>query len=276
MPSSPRWLALVGAAGAAVALTACGSSASQSPTADQIASGKQKFGTCGSCHALADANMQGQEVIDNVPVPNFDDAFRALRDQGFQDSSIRGLIMGWIDLAEPPMPRHLLKGQDAYDVAAYVASVAGKGPAVAHKAYPPSVMDTPERERPQGAVLPEQTGGPASEQPPPSTSGGQTPAPAPPPAAGGQTLKLKADPSGQLKFIPSTLTAKAGKVTLQLTNASPIPHDIAIKGHGAPSQQIFGGKSASITVSLKPGTYEYYCSVPGHEQAGMKGTLTVK
>jgi plastocyanin len=276
-----RWLALLGAGGAALGLAACGSMASQDPTAAQIASGKQKFGTCGSCHALADANSPGQQVVSNVPVPNFDDAFRALRAQGFRESSIRGLIMGWIELAEPPMPRHLLKGQDAYDVAAYIASVAGKGPAQPEKALPPSVTApvgqsplTPGAS-PGNLNVPASTGA-APAQPPPTT-GGQ--APAPPPAAGGATVPVRADPTGQLRFVQKTLSAKAGKVTFDFTNPSPLPHNFAIKGNGVkagPSATIFGGKTASLTVTLKPGTYEYYCAVPGHEQAGMKGTLTVK
>ena len=98
-------------------------------------------------------------------------------------------------------------------------------------------------------------------------------------AAGAETkLALAADPSGALKYTKSTLTAKAGKVEIKLTNASPIPHDVAIKGNGAsagPTEQISGGGTADLTATLKAGTYEFYCTVPGHEQAGMKGTLTV-
>ena len=68
-------------------------------------------------------------------------------------------------------------------------------------------------------------------------------------------------------------------MTFDFTNASPVPHNFAIKGNGVkdgPSPTVFGGKTAPLTVTLKPGTYEYYCAIPGHEQAGMKGTLTVK
>lgn len=98
-------------------------------------------------------------------------------------------------------------------------------------------------------------------------------------AAGAETkLALAADPSGAFKYDKSTLTAKAGKVEITFTNASPVPHDVAIKGNGAtagPTEQISGGGTADLTATLKPGSYEFYCTVPGHEQAGMKGTLTV-
>jgi plastocyanin len=276
-----RWLALLGAAGAALGLAACGSAASKEPTAENIANGKAKFGTCGSCHALADANMAGQQVVSNTPVPNFDDSFRALREQGFKESSIRGLIMGWIDLAQPPMPRHLLKGQDAYDVAAYVASVAGKDPAQPEKALPPSVTapvgvspQTPGAS-PGNLNEPKTPAGEAPEQPA-TTGGEQTPAP---PAAGGATIPVKADPTGQLAFVQKKLSAKAGKVTFDFTNPSPVPHNFAIKGNGVtagPSPTVQGGATATLTATLKPGTYEFYCAVPGHEEGGMKGTLTVK
>jgi plastocyanin len=98
-------------------------------------------------------------------------------------------------------------------------------------------------------------------------------------AAGAETkLALAADPSGAFKYDKSTLTAKAGKVEITFTNASPVPHDVAIKGNGVnagPTEQISGGGTADLTATLQPGTYEFYCTVPGHEQAGMKGTLTV-
>jgi plastocyanin/cytochrome c553 len=276
-----RWLALLGAAGAALGLAACGSVAAREPTPDNIASGKQKYAVCSSCHALADANAPGQAVVENVPVPNFDDAFRALREQGFKESSIRGLIMGWIDLAELPMPRGLLKGQDAYDVAAYIASVAGKAPATPQKALPPEAT-APVGESPQtpGSRPPELNAPPPASTgaapPPVATTGGPAPAP---PSTGGETVPVKADPGGQLAFIRTKLTAKAGKVTLELTNPSPVPHNIAVKGNGVnagPSPTVEGGATASLTVTLKPGTYEFYCAVPGHEEGGMKGTLTVR
>ena len=101
----------------------------------------------------------------------------------------------------------------------------------------------------------------------PATTGGG--------AAGATTLALQADPTGQLKFVESKLTAKAGEITIKLTNASAVPHDVAVDGASGVSDQVQDGGSAELTVNLPAGTYQYYCTVPGHRQAGMVGTLTV-
>ena len=93
---------------------------------------------------------------------------------------------------------------------------------------------------------------------------------------GGSKLALAADPGGALKFDKSQLTAKSGKVTINLTNSSQTPHAVAVEGNGVDKDgQTVTGGSTSLTVDLKPGKYEFYCPVPGHKQAGMKGTLTV-
>jgi plastocyanin len=92
---------------------------------------------------------------------------------------------------------------------------------------------------------------------------------------GGQQLALQADPS-QLKFDKSTLTAKAGKVTITMTNPSPLQHDVAIKGGADAKGEVVGqGGKSTVTVDLKPGKYTFYCSVDGHESAGMTGELDV-
>ena len=93
---------------------------------------------------------------------------------------------------------------------------------------------------------------------------------------GGETLKLAADKSA-LKFDKTSLTAKAGKVTLEMANPSQIPHAVAIKGNGVDvdGKTIGNGETSTASADLKPGTYTFYCPVPGHEAAGMKGTLTV-
>jgi plastocyanin len=111
-----------------------------------------------------------------------------------------------------------------------------------------------------------------------SSSSASTPAPASGGGGGGgSSLKISADPS-QLKFSTTSLTAKPGKVTITMTNPSPLSHDVSIKGNGVNQQGNVVGKGSTSTVSatLKPGTYTFYCSVDGHEPAGMKGTLTVK
>ena len=94
-----------------------------------------------------------------------------------------------------------------------------------------------------------------------------------------QVLKLSADPGGALKYTQSTLSAKAGKITIEFTNDSSMQHDVAIQsGTSGPiigQTPTFSGGTKSLTVTLKPGKYTYFCTVPGHRAAGMLGTLTV-
>jgi uncharacterized cupredoxin-like copper-binding protein len=83
-----------------------------------------------------------------------------------------------------------------------------------------------------------------------------------------------------MKFDPATLTAKAGQpIQLTLSNSGQIAHDFAMKdGVASPiTSTAQAGQKASVTfIIAKPGTYSYICSQPGHEQAGMKGTLTIQ
>ena len=96
-------------------------------------------------------------------------------------------------------------------------------------------------------------------------------------SGGGETLKISADPT-KIAFNKKTLSAKAGKVTINMANPSSIPHGVAIQGNGVnqSGSVVNKGGSSTVSVSLKPGTYTFYCPVPGHRQAGMQGTLTVK
>ncbi len=95
----------------------------------------------------------------------------------------------------------------------------------------------------------------------------------------GGTVDISADPSGQLAFEQKTVTSKPGAVKIDFTNQSPLGHDVKISDS---SGQVLGGTdlvtngNANATVDLPPGTYTFFCDVPGHEEAGMKGTLTVK
>jgi plastocyanin len=111
---------------------------------------------------------------------------------------------------------------------------------------------------------------------PKATTG--SPAPASSPAAGAtSTLKLAANPAGQLAYDTKQLSAKAGTVTIDMTNMSSIEHNVTIaegsKVLGA--TPTFAGGTKALTLKLKPGTYTFFCSVPGHRQVGMEGTLTV-
>ena len=124
---------------------------------------------------------------------------------------------------------------------------------------------------------------------PPSPRPATTPAAAP--------IAVDADPSGALAFTQKTLTANpdfrgevtgttpppVGTVTFTFTNDSSVPHDFAIEVRNTKGVDRFGvterisnGASANLTLDLSDGEYTYLCTVPGHEQAGMNGTLTVQ
>jgi plastocyanin len=113
----------------------------------------------------------------------------------------------------------------------------------------------------------------SSEQPASTATATQEPASG---SSSGGTIKIGADPSGALKFVPTDVTAKAGKATIEFDNPSQVPHAVEIEGvSGAETKEVTGGNT-SVTVDLKPGTYEFYCPVDGHKAAGMVGKLTVQ
>jgi plastocyanin len=127
---------------------------------------------------------------------------------------------------------------------------------------------------------------------------GQVPPPTPVLAAGGtttpttttpapgapapRTAEIDADPTGQLAFVQKSVSLKAGKVTINFVNRAPVAHNLTIQtGTGATGPFVagtatFASGSAKLKATLKPGTYTFYCSVPGHRAAGMQGTLTVR
>jgi plastocyanin len=95
-----------------------------------------------------------------------------------------------------------------------------------------------------------------------------------------QTLKVEANPNGQLSYVPSKLTAKPGNLTIEFTNPQGLAHDITVENSSGKklgeSEQIMESSTTLVLTNMKPGTYHYFCSVPGHREAGMEGTLTVK
>ena len=99
-----------------------------------------------------------------------------------------------------------------------------------------------------------------------------------PAAASGGTVKIAADPS-QLAFTKTEITAPAGDDTISFDNPSSTDHNVQIEDANgsviAGTDTISAGKT-STTADLKPGTYTFYCSIPGHREAGMEGTITVK
>jgi plastocyanin len=106
------------------------------------------------------------------------------------------------------------------------------------------------------------------ESPKPATTG---------PKGAATTLQLSASPTA-IAFDTTKLSAQAGKITIDFDNPAPLEHDVAIEQGGkviAQSETLAEGKT-SVSADLEPGTYTFLCTVPGHAEAGMEGTLTVK
>ncbi|MDX6650801.1 MAG: hypothetical protein QOJ97_2752 [Solirubrobacteraceae bacterium] len=96
--------------------------------------------------------------------------------------------------------------------------------------------------------------------------------------SGGATIEIAADPGGQLRFEQASVTARPGKVAVRFDNPSETPHDVTI----ARGTQVLGktkvisGAKDATSVVLEPGSYVFYCSVPGHREAGMEGVVSVQ
>jgi plastocyanin len=213
-----------------------------------------------------------------------------------------GVLVAWaliaslaLGLRKPDFPRNPA-GQRAVAaisavlvLAAVSTAVITSGPAEKAGAESGASTQTTAQETPSAPA--EST--PTSSTPTPSTPAAPTPTastpttspkattgtPIPPssPAATTTTLKLAANPAGQLSYNVKRLSAKAGKVTIDFANASPIEHDVTIAQGSSVlgATPVFAGGSKTLTLTLKPGAYTFYCSVPGHRQAGMEGTLSV-
>ncbi len=134
------------------------------------------------------------------------------------------------------------------------------------------------------ATQPVEPGPPVEPEPPPvdAPDAGSAPAeePAPPEAvqpAGSEatTLQIAADPDGALAYDQTALTAPTGAITVEFTNEAALGHDFRIDEVGA-GTSVFAEGSESLTVELEPGEYTFFCSVPGHRDAGMEGKLIVE
>jgi mono/diheme cytochrome c family protein len=221
---------------AGITISAC--SATQDDADVDVVAGKRLFAErCGSCHILGRAGTRG------LTGPNLDEAFqRALKD-GMGRSGIRGAVRSQINAPAigGGMPADLVEGEQADQVAAYVAqSVARSG---------------------------EDTGLLATAIP---KAGGGEPA-----VAKGGTLDVPADPGGQLAYVTNEARAEAGALNVRSENESGTPHNIVIDGKGK-GEVVQDGGVSEFEADFTAGDYEYYCSVPGHREAGMEGKLTVE
>lgn len=109
----------------------------------------------------------------------------------------------------------------------------------------------------------------------PATTGTSTSTSGTTGGAAATVLSIEASPS-ELAFIPNTLSAPAGRIMIRMTNPSQLQHSVALAVAGVTPGAVVGyGGVSEVVATLAPGTYTYYCTVPGHRQAGMTGTLTV-
>lgn len=98
-------------------------------------------------------------------------------------------------------------------------------------------------------------------------------------AGKGGTFAIAADSGGALEFTKESATVPAGELTVEFDNPSSTPHDVVIEaenGEELVRTDVISGDQATASGSLGAGQYTFYCSVDGHRQAGMEGTLTVE
>jgi plastocyanin len=215
-----------------------------------LVNGKTQFAQkCGGCHTLARAGTTGTDG------PNLDQAFARSRQDGLRESTFEGIVYRQIlnpninsqvdpqtekDIAS--MPPKIVSGDNARDVAAYVAQAA----AVPGK-------DTGQLAN-AGA---KKAAGTAVEK--------------------DGTLSIPVADAG-LAYVFANATANTGSVKLESKNPQNIGHDIAVEGNGVnqKGETVTNGGTSTFTADLQPGDYTFYCSIPGHREAGMVGKLTVK
>jgi plastocyanin len=216
-----------------------------------LVNGKELFvAKCGSCHTLARAGTTG------VTGPNLDEAFQRARIDGFGQDTFKGVvhrqilqpaIRAQVDPETgkqlPLMPADLVTGDDAEDVAAYVAQAAAR-----------SGEDT-------GALA--QAGAAKAKGTAEAKDG---------------VLTIPADPGGSIAYQFADAEAPAGQLDVRSPNESGTEHDIAIEGNGVSEkgEVVKNGGVSEFSVDLQPGEYTFFCTVPGHREGGMEGTLTVK
>lgn len=129
-----------------LALAGCGGGGDDFANAD-LEAGKTAFAACGACHTMAAAGSTGSDAANPNAGPNLDDAFRASREAGMDEDQFAGVVKRWIAIAQPPMPRDIVTGEDAVNVAAYVASVAGRSDESDVRAAAPEPPEAPVPDR---------------------------------------------------------------------------------------------------------------------------------
>jgi mono/diheme cytochrome c family protein len=241
--ATKRWT-LLGCVGSVALALGAGGCALKGGQNVSLVQGKVLFiKNCAQCHVLARANAKG------VIGPNLDSAFAASLAQGFGRNLIGGIVESQIEYPATSgrMPKLPLTTRQATDIAAYVKyAVARPG------------KDT--------GLLASAGGG--GFLPPAQEKDGK--------------LAFAANSSGQLAYTVKAAGATSGAISISMTNASGVPHNLAIQVGTGPSGKVLGATPISasgthtLSLSLPPGTYTFFCQVPGHRAAGMFGTLTVK
>ena len=232
---------------ALVALTGC----ELKDDGDNLVNGKTLFvQKCGSCHTLARADAKG------VVGPNLDEAWQQAEKDGLGRSTYEGLVHkqilqpNRIPQVDPAtgkelqlMPANLVTGEDAEDVAAYVAYAAARPGDDAGR-----LADAGQQQ--SDAVATAENG----------------------------TLDIPAVPSGGLAYEFGRAEAEAGPLTINSVNESSVDHNIALEGGGVneEGEVVKDGGTSTVEAEVQPGEYTFYCSVPGHREGGMEGTLTVE
>jgi plastocyanin len=237
---------ITGSVAAAIVLSGC----QFKDSGTNVVNGKMKFvEDCARCHVLARAGATG------VVGPDLDAAFARSRVDGLGESTFAGVVLRQIQnpninpQVDPQtgkrleaMPANLVKGDDARDVAAYVAQAA------ARPGQDTGKLAAAGAQKAQGTAK----------------------------AVNG-TLDIPVAAAG-LAYKFANAEAPAGSVKITSENPQDVQHDIAIDGGGVSDKGPVVGKggTSEFTADLKPGDYTFFCSVPGHRAGGMEGKLTVK
>ncbi len=213
--------------------------------ADLVAGKKLFVEKCGSCHQLARAETKGTQG------PNLDEAFAQALASGMGrsgvESAVHDQILAPAKLAKDNpvyMPPKIVEGKDARDVSAYIAEVAarpGKDSGLLAEAVPKAGAGKPAVAKDGVVDIPS---------------------------------------TAQLAYETNAATAEAGPLTMRSPNPSATPHNIALEGPGL-AQDIIGkvvtdGGVSEIEATVKKGQYKFFCTVEGHREGGMEGTLTVR